>query len=39
MKTGWVIRAELKAYIENEREVAFSKNSWMLNGLMGSASL
>jgi S-sulfosulfanyl-L-cysteine sulfohydrolase len=32
MKTGWVTGEELKAYLESELELVFSKNPWTLNG-------
>ena len=35
MKTGWVTGKELKAYLENELELVFSKNPWKLNGGWG----
>jgi 2',3'-cyclic-nucleotide 2'-phosphodiesterase (5'-nucleotidase family) len=35
MKTGWVTGAELKAYLENELELVFSKDPWKLNGGWG----
>jgi sulfur-oxidizing protein SoxB len=35
MKTGWVTGRELKAYLENELELVFSKNPWTLNGGWG----
>ena len=35
MKTGWVTGRELKAYLENELELVFSKNPWKLNGGWG----
>lgn len=35
MKTGWVTGMELKAYLENELELVFSKNPWKLNGGWG----
>jgi S-sulfosulfanyl-L-cysteine sulfohydrolase len=35
MKTGWVTGEELKAYLESELELVFSKNPWKLNGGWG----
>jgi S-sulfosulfanyl-L-cysteine sulfohydrolase len=35
MKTGWVTGEELKAYLESELELVFSKNPWTLNGGWG----
>jgi S-sulfosulfanyl-L-cysteine sulfohydrolase len=35
MKTGWVTGRELKAYLERELELVFSKNPWTLNGGWG----
>jgi len=35
MKTGWITGQELKAYLENELELVFSKNPWKLNGGWG----
>jgi len=35
MKTGWVTGKELRAYLENELELVFSKNPWKLNGGWG----
>jgi sulfur-oxidizing protein SoxB len=35
MKTGWVTGQELKAYLERELELVFSKNPWTLNGGWG----
>jgi 2',3'-cyclic-nucleotide 2'-phosphodiesterase (5'-nucleotidase family) len=35
MKTGWVTGQELKAYLESELELVFSKNPWTLNGGWG----
>ena len=35
MKTGWVTGMELKAYLENELELVFSKNPWKLDGGWG----
>ena len=35
MKAGWVTGKELKAYLENELELVFSKNPWKLNGGWG----
>jgi hypothetical protein len=35
MKSGWVTGAELKAYLENELELVFSKDPWKLNGGWG----
>jgi sulfur-oxidizing protein SoxB len=35
MKSGWVTGAELKAYLERELELVFSKNPWILNGGWG----
>ena len=35
MKAGWVTGQELKAYLENELELVFSKNPWKLNGGWG----
>jgi sulfur-oxidizing protein SoxB len=35
MKTGWVTGQELKAYLESELELVYSKNPWTLNGGWG----
>jgi S-sulfosulfanyl-L-cysteine sulfohydrolase len=35
MKAGWMTGAELKAYLENELELVFSKNPYRLNGGWG----
>jgi sulfur-oxidizing protein SoxB len=35
MKAGWVTGQELKAYLESELELVFSKNPWKLNGGWG----
>ena len=35
MKAGWVTGAELRAYVEKELELVFSKNPWTLNGGWG----
>jgi sulfur-oxidizing protein SoxB len=35
IKTGWVTGEELKAYLERELELVFSKNPWTLNGGWG----
>jgi S-sulfosulfanyl-L-cysteine sulfohydrolase len=35
LKTGWVTGDELKAYLESELELVFSKNPWTLNGGWG----
>ncbi len=35
MKTGWITGKELKAYLENELELVFSKDPWRLNGGWG----
>jgi 2',3'-cyclic-nucleotide 2'-phosphodiesterase (5'-nucleotidase family) len=35
MKAGWVTGRELKAYLENELELVFSRNPWKLNGGWG----
>jgi 2',3'-cyclic-nucleotide 2'-phosphodiesterase (5'-nucleotidase family) len=35
IKTGWVTGAELKAYLEKELELVYSKNPWKLNGGWG----
>jgi 2',3'-cyclic-nucleotide 2'-phosphodiesterase (5'-nucleotidase family) len=35
LKTGWVTGEELKAYLESELELVFSKNPWKLNGGWG----
>lgn len=35
MKTGWVTGKELRAYLEKELELVFSKNPWKLNGGWG----
>jgi 2',3'-cyclic-nucleotide 2'-phosphodiesterase (5'-nucleotidase family) len=35
MKAGWITGAELKAYLENELELVFSKDPWKLNGGWG----
>lgn len=35
LKTGWVTGEELKAYLETELELVFSKNPWKLNGGWG----
>jgi len=35
MKIGWVTGQELKAYLEDELELVFSKNPWKLNGGWG----
>ncbi|MGP0095360.1 MAG: bifunctional metallophosphatase/5'-nucleotidase [Xanthobacteraceae bacterium] len=35
MKIGWVTGRELKAYLESELELVFSKNPWKLNGGWG----
>jgi 2',3'-cyclic-nucleotide 2'-phosphodiesterase (5'-nucleotidase family) len=36
MKGGWITGAELRAYLENELELVFSKNPWKLNGGWGA---
>jgi S-sulfosulfanyl-L-cysteine sulfohydrolase len=35
MKIGWVTGQELRAYLENELELVFSKDPWKLNGGWG----
>lgn len=35
MKTGWITGRELREYLENELELVFSKDPWMLNGGWG----
>jgi S-sulfosulfanyl-L-cysteine sulfohydrolase len=35
MKAGWVTGRELKAYLEDELELVFSRNPWKLNGGWG----
>jgi 2',3'-cyclic-nucleotide 2'-phosphodiesterase (5'-nucleotidase family) len=35
MKAGWLTGRELKAYLETELEMVFSKNPWKLNGGWG----
>ena len=35
MKTGWVSGQELRAYLENELELVFSRDTWKLNGGWG----
>lgn len=35
MKSGWITGKELKAYLESELEMVFSKNPWKLNGGWG----
>jgi sulfur-oxidizing protein SoxB len=35
MKAGWVTGRELKAYLENELELVFSRNAYKLNGGWG----
>lgn len=35
IKTGWITGKELRAYLENELELVFSKDPWKLNGGWG----
>jgi S-sulfosulfanyl-L-cysteine sulfohydrolase len=35
MKSGWVTGKELRAYLESELEMVYSKNPWKLNGGWG----
>jgi 2',3'-cyclic-nucleotide 2'-phosphodiesterase (5'-nucleotidase family) len=35
LKTGWITGKELKAYLEDELELVFSKDPWKLNGGWG----